>query len=70
MAHVDELSMLVKRVAQDGSLHLTPLGTMYPGNFGLGPGGRARRSQGAVRSVVGGLRAYDEGEPSDLGDQA
>lgn len=37
MAHMDELSMLVKRVESDGSLHLTPLGTMYPGNFGLGP---------------------------------
>lgn len=37
MAHMDELSMLVKRVEADGSLGLTPLGTMYPGNFGLGP---------------------------------
>lgn len=37
MAHLDELSMLVKRVEADGTLHLTPLGTMYPGNFGLGP---------------------------------
>ncbi|MGV0644215.1 M42 family metallopeptidase [Mycolicibacterium sp. XJ879] len=37
MAHMDELSMLVKRVESDGTLHLTPLGTMYPGNFGLGP---------------------------------
>jgi putative aminopeptidase FrvX len=34
---MDELSMLVKRVAPDGTLHLTPLGTMYPANFGLGP---------------------------------
>lgn len=37
MAHMDELSMLVKRINPDGTLHLTPLGTMYPGNFGLGP---------------------------------
>jgi putative aminopeptidase FrvX len=37
MAHLDELSMLVKRVEPDGTLRLTPLGTMYPGNFGLGP---------------------------------
>lgn len=37
MAHLDELSMLVKRVEPDGTLHLTQLGTMYPGNFGLGP---------------------------------
>ncbi|HET7668518.1 MAG TPA: M20/M25/M40 family metallo-hydrolase [Mycobacterium sp.] len=36
MAHMDELSMLVKRVESDGTLHLTQLGTMYPGNFGLG----------------------------------
>lgn len=37
LAHMDELSMLVKRVEPDGTLHLTQLGTMYPGNFGLGP---------------------------------
>jgi putative aminopeptidase FrvX len=37
MAHMDELSMIVKRVEPDGSLHMTPLGTMYPANFGLGP---------------------------------
>jgi putative aminopeptidase FrvX len=37
MAHLDELAMMVKRIEDDGSLHLTPLGTMYPGNFGLGP---------------------------------
>ena len=37
MAHMDELSMLVKRVDPDGTLYLTPLGTMYPANFGLGP---------------------------------
>jgi putative aminopeptidase FrvX len=37
MAHMDELSMIVKRVESDGTLHVTPLGTMYPGNFGLGP---------------------------------
>lgn len=37
LAHMDELSMLVKRVESDGRLCLTPLGTMYPGNFGLGP---------------------------------
>ena len=34
MAHLDELSMLVKRVEPDGTLHLAQLGTMYPGNFG------------------------------------
>lgn len=37
MAHMDELSMLVKRIDPDGTLHMTQLGTMYPGNFGLGP---------------------------------
>jgi putative aminopeptidase FrvX len=37
MAHMDELSMLVKRVNPDGSLHMSQLGTMYPANFGLGP---------------------------------
>ena len=37
MAHMDELSMIVKRVEGDGSLHVEQLGVMYPGNFGLGP---------------------------------
>lgn len=37
LAHMDELSMIVKRVNPDGTLQLSPLGTMYPGNFGLGP---------------------------------
>lgn len=37
MAHMDELSMLVKRIQPDGRVRLTPLGTMYPANFGLGP---------------------------------
>jgi putative aminopeptidase FrvX len=37
MAHLDELSMIVKRIDDDGSLHVQPLGVMYPGNFGLGP---------------------------------
>jgi putative aminopeptidase FrvX len=37
MAHLDELSMLIKRIEPDGTLHLTQLGTMHPGNFGLGP---------------------------------
>ncbi|TFV52021.1 peptidase M42 [Blastococcus sp. TF02A-35] len=37
MAHMDELSMIVKRVEADGALRLSQLGTMYPANFGLGP---------------------------------
>jgi putative aminopeptidase FrvX len=37
MAHMDELAMIVKRVEPDGTLRLSQLGTMYPGNFGLGP---------------------------------
>jgi putative aminopeptidase FrvX len=36
-AHLDELSMLVKRVEPDGRLTVMPLGVMYPANFGLGP---------------------------------
>ncbi|MGY1726027.1 M42 family metallopeptidase [Geodermatophilus sp. SYSU D01062] len=37
MAHLDELSMMVKRVEPDGTLRVSSLGVMYPGNFGLGP---------------------------------
>ena len=37
LAHMDELSMIVKRVDADGTLHVTPAGVMYPANFGLGP---------------------------------
>jgi putative aminopeptidase FrvX len=34
---MDELSMMVKRVSENGELAISPLGTMYPSNFGLGP---------------------------------
>jgi putative aminopeptidase FrvX len=37
VAHLDELSMIIKRVEADGTLVVSPLGTMYPANFGLGP---------------------------------
>lgn len=37
MAHLDELSMIVKRVEPDGTMRVNSLGVMYPGNFGLGP---------------------------------
>jgi putative aminopeptidase FrvX len=37
MAHLDELAMIVKRVEADGTLRVNAVGTMYPGNFGLGP---------------------------------
>ncbi len=36
-AHLDELSMTVERVDPDGTLWVTSLGVMYPGNSGLGP---------------------------------
>lgn len=37
MAHMDELAMVVKRVNDDGTLRVNPLGGIYPGNFGQGP---------------------------------
>lgn len=37
MAHLDELSMIVKRVEPTGDLHVQQLGVMNPGNYGLGP---------------------------------
>ena len=36
-AHLDELSMMVKRVEPDGTLWVTSPGVMYPGDSGLGP---------------------------------
>lgn len=36
-AHLDELSMIVKRIEANGDLVVSPMGTMYPANFGLGP---------------------------------
>lgn len=36
MAHMDELSLVVKRVNQDGTLRVSPLGGIYPSNFGQG----------------------------------
>ena len=36
MTHMDEISMIVKRVNSDGSLRVNPLGGAYPGSFGQG----------------------------------
>ena len=37
MAEMDGLTMHVKRIQPGDRVRLTPLGTMYPANFGLGP---------------------------------
>ena len=37
MAHLDELALVVKRVNEDGTLRVNPLGGIYPANFGQGP---------------------------------
>lgn len=37
MAHMDEISMIVKKINEDGSLRVNPLGGSYPGSFGQGP---------------------------------
>lgn len=37
MAHMDEIAMIVKRINDDGSLRVNPLGGSYPGSFGQGP---------------------------------
>jgi len=37
IAHMDELSMIVKRVNGDGTLRVNNLGGMNPGNYGQGP---------------------------------
>ena len=46
MVHMDELSLIVKRVNWDGSLNVTALGALYPFNCGQGAveimGDRAR----------------------------
>ncbi|MGK9063572.1 zinc-binding metallopeptidase family protein [Stutzerimonas chloritidismutans] len=37
MAHQDEIAMVVKRVADDGRLHVVALGGAFPVNFGMCP---------------------------------
>jgi len=37
MVHMDELSMIVKRINEDGTLRVNPLGGLYPFNIGQGP---------------------------------
>ena len=37
MAHMDELAMIVKRINEDGTLRVNPLGGIYPANYGQGP---------------------------------
>ncbi len=36
MVHMDEIAMIVKRVNEDGSLRVNPLGGSYPASFGQG----------------------------------
>ena len=61
--------MLVKRVEADGTLHMTQLGMMYPGNFGLGPVavlGDAQTLTGCSRSAPSTppRRVPESGRPS------
>lgn len=37
MVHMDELSLIVKRINEDGSLRVNPLGGIFPFSFGQGP---------------------------------
>ena len=37
MAHQDEIAMVVKRIAEDGRLHVVALGGAFPVNFGMCP---------------------------------
>lgn len=37
MMHMDELSLIVKRINEDGSLRVNPLGGLFPFSFGQGP---------------------------------
>lgn len=37
MVHMDELSLIVKRINEDGSLRVNPLGGLHTFNFGQGP---------------------------------
>src|SRR5580704_14601807 len=37
MVHMDEISMIVKRINDDGTLRVNPLGGLFPGSFGQGP---------------------------------
>ena len=69
LAHMDELSMLVKRIEPDGTLHLTQLGTMYPGNFGLGPVAVLGDRQTVCGCCPWGPSTPPR-EPTHLGDQA
>lgn len=37
MVHMDEISLIVKRINEDGSLRVNPLGGIWPFTFGQGP---------------------------------
>ncbi|MBS0623908.1 MAG: peptidase M42 [Verrucomicrobia bacterium] len=37
LVHMDEISMIVKKINEDGSLRVNPLGGAYPASFGQGP---------------------------------
>ena len=37
MVHMDELSLIVKKIDDDGSIKVSPLGAILPASFGQGP---------------------------------
>lgn len=53
MAHMDELSMIVKRIESDGAMHVMAMGGMWPYNFGQG----AVEVLGDARTLPGVLSA-------------
>ena len=67
MAHMDELSLCVKRIDGDGTLRVRPLGGMTPQRFGDGPV-EVLADGGVIPGVVGfGPRHTAEGGSRDTG---
>ena len=69
MAHLDELALVVKRVNEDGTLRVNPLGGIYPANYGQGPRGDPRGRRHPARRALRRPPAYHGRLRPDLGDQ-
>jgi len=50
-AHMDEIALIIKRIEEDGTIHVDPLGGIYPNLIGVGPVdilGRHERHKGIL----------------------
>lgn len=64
-AHLDEISLIIKRIEEDGQIRVDPLGGIYPSLLGAGPLeilGRKERQMGVLG--IGSVHISEESSPA------